>query len=182
VLVDFKAFSSIIDTLGGIDITLSKDEVEWMSDNGGGDNLKVGKNHLTGSQALIYARIRYVETKDGEANDFGRTNRQREILEIIYDEYKNSSISDLIDITSTVCPYITTDLTQSQIIDYVVASVSMGNDDLETLRLPLDDSYRNISVRGMSVLDLDWEENRSALSKFIYGHDFVEEESSDSEY
>ena len=170
VLVDFKAFSNIIDTLGGIDINLSEAEVEWLTENNVGEGLKTGKNHLSGKQALVYARTRYVETKDGEANDFGRTNRQREILEIIYDEYRDSSITELIDLISEICPYITTDLTQSQIIDYVIASVSMDNEDIETLRLPMDNAYRNISVNGMAVLDLDWEENRNALQEFIYQH------------
>lgn len=170
VLVDFKAFSNIIDTLGGIDINLSEAEVEWLTENNVGEGLKTGKNHLSGKQALVYARTRYVETKDGEANDFGRTNRQREILEIIYDEYRDSSITELIDSISEICPYITTDLTQSQIIDYVIASVSMDNEDIETLRLPMDNAYRNISVNGMAVLDLDWEENRNALQDFIYQH------------
>ena len=170
VLVDFKAFSNIIDTLGGIDINLSEAEVEWLTENNVGEGLKTGKNHLSGKQALVYARTRYVETKDGEANDFGRTNRQREILEIIYDEYRDSSITELIDLISEICPYITTDLTQSQIIDYVIASVSMDNEDIETLRLPMDNAYRNISVNGMAVLDLDWEKNRNALQEFIYQH------------
>ncbi len=73
VVFDFSAFKEIVDTLGGIDIYLTKpfkESTQW----GYEFSLPAGNNHLNGEQALYYVRSRY------STNDFDRARRQQEVI------------------------------------------------------------------------------------------------------
>ena len=73
VVLDFSSFEKIINSVDGIDITLSKpfeEPEQW----GYGFSLPAGKNHLDGKNALYYARSRF------SSNDFDRSRRQQEVV------------------------------------------------------------------------------------------------------
>lgn len=73
VVFDFSSFKTIIDALGGIDITLTK-EFHESTQFGNEFYLPAGENHLDGEQALYYARSRF------STSDFDRSFRQQQIL------------------------------------------------------------------------------------------------------
>jgi len=79
VVFDFSAFKEIIDTLGGVDITLTapfSEAQQW----GASFSLPMGVNHLDGQTALYYARSRY------SSSDFDRSRRQQQIMFAIKDK------------------------------------------------------------------------------------------------
>lgn len=81
IVFDFNAFKDIVNTLGGVDIHLSKpfnEAKQWGYDF----SLPAGNNHLDGEQALYYARSRY------SSSDFDRARRQQEVIMAI----KNKAI------------------------------------------------------------------------------------------
>ena len=72
--IDFENFINLIDAMGGIDIEMTQDEVDYMSswyygEYGQPISLQVGMNHLDGKGALTFARIRKLDS------DFGRTGQ-----------------------------------------------------------------------------------------------------------
>lgn len=73
VIFDFQSFEKIIDTIGGIDITLEK-PFEETQQWGYKFFLPAGKNHLDKEQALYYVRSRYT------SSDFDRARRQQEVI------------------------------------------------------------------------------------------------------
>lgn len=76
VVVDFKAFESVVDELGGIDVFLEnefREDKQW----GGEFHLPAGANHLDGQTALYYARSRF------STSDFDRARRQKQIISAI---------------------------------------------------------------------------------------------------
>jgi LCP family protein required for cell wall assembly len=82
VVFDFGAFREIVDTLGGIDIFLTKpfrEATQW----GYEFSLPAGNNHLNGEQALYYVRSRF------STSDFDRARRQQEVIVAI----KNKALS-----------------------------------------------------------------------------------------
>lgn len=174
VLVNFETFEKIIDILGGVDIEITQEECDYLNANNyiseeENRDLKPGINTFNGNQALGYARIRYVKGIDGELNDFGRTNRQRTLLTAIFNKYKTSNLNTLLDLMNEILPYIKTDMSKTDIINYLTAIVAMKPNEIETFRLPIDNSYEGVSIRKMAVLNLDWDKNREALKNFIYG-------------
>lgn len=172
-LVNFEAFEKIIDILGGVDIEITETECEYLNNSNyisEEENriLKPGINHFNGNQALGYSRIRYVTSINGESADFGRTNRHRTVLNALFKEYKNADITTLIKIMDEILPYITTDITNVQALSYLTAVVTMNPNEIETMRIPIDGAYENVSIRKMAVLQLDIDKNRDALKNFLY--------------
>lgn len=174
VLVDFAGFEEIIDRLGGVDITLSANEAAYLNrtnyiSNPIYRNVRAGTQTLNGNQALGYSRIRYVKT-ESERDDFGRTSRQRTVLNAIFEKYKSKSLPELVTILYDILPLVTTDISKSTIMDYLATVVTLGATELETLRIPVDNAYSGSSVRGMSVLLPDTlQDNIDALHTFIFG-------------
>ena len=174
--VDFDAFAKCIDAVGGVEVTLTQEEVNYLNGNRSSildksqRNVRVGTQTLNGAQALGYARIRKVPTSDGLKNDFGRTARQRRVLDSLFEKYKSASIMDLLGMMQAVLPLVTTDLNKDEISSLLYKVVAMRPNDLETLSIPLGNAYADRFVEGAgSVLALDMNKNRDAIHEFIFG-------------
>lgn len=183
--VDFDAFETIVNKLDGVEIELTEAEASYLNrkdyiSKPEYRNVVAGKQILNGNQALGYSRVRYVKGISGESDDFGRTNRQRTVLNAIFEKYKTKNLIDLIAIANDLLPYITTDLSKSDILSYVAAFVGTGSTELETLRIPLDNGYDSANINSASVLLVDFEKNNAALSEFIYGVGVGPEEQTNS--
>ena len=184
VMVDFTSFSIIADNLGGIDIAVSKAEMDEINHNlrrqarvaydSGMSEEQVyathtyleeyGENvHLNGPQVLAYARIRKLDS------DSARTERQRKVLTAMLDKLRQKSPQDVITLAMTLGSYITTNMTIDDIIS--VAIVVVGSDmQVGQMRIPEKDTYVLETRDGESMLyDTDWEANGRAVRKFIYG-------------
>ena len=78
--MDFAGFVDMVDAVGGVDIKVKKDLTDPGYDGYGlgekGFTLTKGTHHLTGGEALAYARIR----KAIGESDFTRADRQQQIL------------------------------------------------------------------------------------------------------
>lgn len=174
VLVDFDGFEKIIDELGGVEITLTDSEARYLNttnyiSNPANRNVKVGTQILNGNQALGYSRVRYRKATNGEADDFGRTSRQRTVLDAIFQKYKSKNAAELLIVLNEILPMLTTDISKTDIVSYMGTFVSLGTTELETLRLPLDNEYSNATIRKMDVLLPNMPNNIEALHTFIYG-------------
>ena len=176
--VDFNGFMHIIDALGGIDIKLNEAEVAYMdgsseySDYSLQDptpGLSVGYNHLDGEAALKYARIRYVRT-DNSHDDFGRTERQRVVIQTIFQQVRQQPWTELLNLYNAVVGDITTDMTNDQILSIGLTAYNLGADSISEYRIPEDNSYSGQRVHGMAVLvPNDWNVLRANLQDFING-------------
>lgn len=145
--VDFEGFTDIIDLLGGVDVELSASEANIV---GGGAS--AGMNHLNGTQALTYARIRSLD------NDFNRTGRQRLILESVFNKFRTSDLQTMLSFLNAALPLLTTDMDNSELVSLAVTLAPMASSlELSTYMVPTYECYTFASIRGMSVLlpDLD---------------------------
>ena len=101
-IVDFNSFTDIVDSLGGIDLELTYNEItyiNWQSYRNhqtedenelkadeytyylDRDGYEVALVHVNGRQALWYARDR-----DSAGSDFDRTQRQRIVINTIFNK------------------------------------------------------------------------------------------------
>ena len=164
--VDFKAFRTIVDTLGGIDIELTEAEYNHMKYILKLD-VQEGMNHMGGKEALAYARIRKIDS------DFYRTERQRRVINEILKHVKDCSILEILDLAETVFPLVTTDMSNKDITKYIIQLVPLLKDlEVETLRIPIDGSWTGINAGTEEapkyVLEiLDLEANRVAIREAI---------------
>lgn len=75
VRIDFSGFKKVVDAVGGVDITVEcplYDDLFWRFFGQG--TLEKGTYHMTGEQALYYARSRKT------TSDFDRARRQQQVL------------------------------------------------------------------------------------------------------
>lgn len=155
--VDFNGFTEIIDTVGGVDITLTEAEAGVL-----GEGTVSGLNHLTGEQALKYSRIRYIDS------DFNRTGRQRNVIQAIFNKVKGQSVKQLMALLDVVLPCITTDMSNTQIMSLAMTfAPKLTNVQLSSYYVPPRDSYQSARIRGMAVLVPDRAKIREYL-KYEY--------------
>ncbi len=161
--VNFDGFIAVMDLIGPLEIEL-KDYELWYMNGGTTWGLKEGKNMLNGEQLLRYARMRYAGKADWE-----RTDRQRYVLSVAYDKIKDLSVKELLQLADTLLPYLTTDLTNSEILEYIKLVASNRKTIGETYRFPIEGTYSAEIVYGMDVLVPDLEANSRLLQEYLYG-------------
>ncbi|MBE6686582.1 MAG: LytR family transcriptional regulator [Ruminococcaceae bacterium] len=151
--VDFNGFIEVFDYIGGVDVELTQAEADYLTKWWGKKEVPdwgpftAGVNHLDGEEALAYARIRKIDS------DFGRTTRQRTVLKKGFDKIKHSSVNDLLKMTETLLPYITTDMTNDDIWDllFEIAPI-ISSVKLNSYSVPDTGDYSYANVNGMSVI------------------------------
>lgn len=175
--VNFASFTEVIDAIGGIEMELTEKEVSNLQkhtalDSSQGifdpDKQRVEGTenvyHLNGKYALRYCRDRY--TGDG---DFGRTERQRKVLTKIIEKAQAMSFNELMQFIPIVLPLITTDLTVGDCTSLLTSvGTSYTTYKIQSFRVPADHTWSYETVNGMSVLGVDFEENRRQLHKLIF--------------
>ena len=178
--VDFEGFVEAMDVIGGVDIELTAEEAGYLSAGGWEDQgeyandgtweLQPGMNTLTPPQALAFSRIRHVGNSDWE-----RTDRQRRVIMAAFSKISSSSTAKLLSIADSILPYITTDLSNKELLGYVKTLSVAGITDFESYRIPADGYYSSENIGGMSVLVPDLPKNSELLKEYIYGDDFEPE-------
>ena len=176
-VVDYASFVSIIDVLGGLDIELTDEEIDYINwqtwKNKQADTryeLQVppGVVHLNGRQALWHARNR---GQDGicSGDDFTRTQRQRNVLKTLMENFQDASLPQIVSIVNKVGPMVTTDLSYYEITVLVANALSYLKYDTCEYRLPQYSNVTDARIYGMSVLVIpDWELARRELAQFVF--------------
>ena len=176
-LVNFQAFASLVDAVGGVSLELSNEEVQYV--NGylveynqlenrpeGTDYLDSslsGTIHLNGPQALAYCRNRYI------GSDFARTERQRKVISAAVKKAPIVLATNGEELINGVMSNITTNLTKTELSGLMMQAPMMLTYDMVSGSIPLDGTYSNANIRGMAVLEVDFEANKSYIKKEIYG-------------
>ncbi|MBP3616920.1 MAG: LCP family protein [Lachnospiraceae bacterium] len=174
--VGFDSFEWIVDRLGGVEITLTAQEADYLRkkdyiSNPAYRNVVAGTQLMNGNQVLGYCRVRYVPNINGTANDFGRTERQRIVLTKIFEKYKNSGLLSLISIFNDCLPRVETNISKQDIQDLMEAVVENKILNMETFRIPVSGSFDDEAKIGGSyvILVLDWQKNINQLHNKIFG-------------
>ncbi|MFL6978350.1 LCP family protein [Bacillus inaquosorum] len=106
--VNMEGFKDIVDAIGGI--TVNNDFPFTLE----GVHIPKGEQHIDGKIALKYARMR----KEDPRGDFGRQQRQREIInEIIHEGAQLKSLANYQGILTALEENIQTNLTLDKMID-----------------------------------------------------------------
>jgi len=177
VLVNFEAFANLVDAVGGVDLDLTSQEIEYV--NGylveynmltgrpqGTDDMDTslsGMVHLNGPQALAYSRNRYLGT------DFGRTERQRKVLTAVLNKLPTALLSNTKELMDGLLPNLTTNLTQNECFQLSLMAGKLLTYDIISDNIPQPGTYKDAIIRKMEVLEVDFETNIKYLKEKIYG-------------
>ena len=185
--VNFTGMADIIDAVGGIEIAMTDSErrdanihIRSAAKEVGTDPTQIerrddGIYHLTGAQAVAFARIRHVSTADGVSSDFGRTDRQRYVLEQLFNEILSRSVSEYPSMIRTILQYVETSLDYSEILD--MAGILPGGVTFEQTRVPMKEYLISGSyyVRGGACVYYNVKYAGDLVNAFIYDDITAEE-------
>ncbi len=160
-LVDFEMFQKLIDAIGGVTVEITEKEASFINRT---THAKVtaGQNTLNGDYALIYCRIRKLDS------DFMRTQRQRKVITAIVEKVKSQNLFKTASAVSEVLPLITTDISPLKMTIKLFGAIGMLDYSAEQLRVPLDGAYSDERINGQAVLVPDYDKNREEVKNFIY--------------
>ena len=175
VAVNFNAMIDVIDTLGGLDIELTEEEVKYTNmycDETAvvtgrpfeEDLVGAGVHHLDGVQATSFCRIRYTK-----GDDFKRTERQRFVIEKIVEKLQAANLATINKIADDVFVEVGTNFTLPEILSYAkdFKKYTLG----ETTGFPFNKSTGTLSGIGSSVLPTDLAGDVQQLHQFFFGDD-----------
>ena len=167
--VDFGHFAQIIDLLGGVDMELRQDEANFINKETGSD-LSAGMQRLNGEQALMYSRIRKLDS-DG---DFSRTDRQRKVMSALFQAYKNSGINTMLSLVKQILPMVDTDMGTIEMMLLAMELVPMlSQAEVVSQHVPAAGTYTDQNIQGMSVLVPDTDAVRQMLENTLLDTDAV---------
>jgi LCP family protein required for cell wall assembly len=160
VAVDFEGFKKIIDILGGVEIEIKDYELPTMETVG---IYEAGLYNLNGEQALAYSRIR----KQG-GGDYERTERQRRVLEALFEKTTGGGIIKFPVLVSNIVPYTETSLETDEMLNLGNSLFKHNISNLDQVRFPLDSISEEKTINGVWYLVTDLERTGEQINEFIY--------------
>ena len=180
VTINFFKLAEVIDLVGGIEVEVTDSEIALI--NGGVNEIcnaegiknnippvtKAGVQHLGGKQAVSYARIRYASNAMGTSNDYGRTDRQRLVMEKLFQKALSMKKSEALKLVKPVLKCCQTSLDYVEIID-VVLDVLSSNSKFEEARIPqMNYLMTSPKTSAGSVVYYDLNFAAKVIHSFIY--------------
>ena len=183
VMVNFFGFQKIAQRLGGVDIDITKEEMELINervyeqakfaylagiDESDQENVYLetyGENtHLNGRMTLAYARLRKLT-----GGDAMRTERQRKVLGKLLEKVKQLDAMQMATLAAEMIDQVKTNMPLDDILRTALLVSGNGLSDIPSLRLPLTGTYKEETRNNQSMLyDCDFAANALALYNFIY--------------
>ena len=184
--VNFFGMVDIIDAVGGIEAELTQGEVTKNTNirainfciNELCEKLKLdpknyriytpGKQKLNGVQAVAYSRIRYVQNIWGTNNDYGRTDRQRYVMEQLFNKALTLDKSKYIKLAKSLIPCSETSLSYKEIMG-LAFDILLESPTFEQTRMPQEEflmSSPSGSFGSVVYYDLDFA--KELIHAFIY--------------
>ena len=176
VKVGFEGFENIIDKLGGLRLSLTARESEYLNttkyiSKPSERNTIAGYQTMTGSQVLGYCRVRYVPTAEGLTNDRGRNYRHRVVLQAIFNQYKDKSFAELATVMRQCFDYVTVPSDLEELaVDCLHAVIENKMFEIETMQMPVSKLYTSTNIGGKDVI-IAHLESIDKLQEFLYGED-----------
>ena len=170
--VNFDVVAEAIDKLGGVDIRIENDEIEYLNRyaKGRAESIgttvepitKPGLQNLNGIQAVAYSRIRYTD-----GGDYRRTERMRTVVEAMFKKLKDKSISEINNLADEILPNVYTNLNSNEIISLAPTILTYNISD--SIGWPY--KTRGITTDRWYGIPVTLEKNVKQLHKEIFGEE-----------
>ena len=173
VAVNFSSLPKIIDKIGGIELDIDSEELKYINgyiknintvnSTSSPEIVSVGTQHVDGTQAMAYCRIRYTS-----GGDYKRTERHREVLSKIFEKILNMSPTTYQSLLNDLLPMVSTSLDGSEIMELGNNVLKIGNTALEQERFPRDGYCQGQMINGTYYLNFDKEVTIEQLNNYIF--------------
>lgn len=168
VAINFSKLGKAIDMLGGVDIEVTEAERAHLNDIGDDENPnfhyleQAGQVHLTGEQAVVYARLRKIDS------DVARSNRQKRVIEALLVQARKVSPSKYSELLKQGMSLCETSLSFSEIMSF--APMIKADLEIAMTNIPGDEDNAIGGIYdGAWVWRYDLQKASERLHLFIYG-------------
>jgi len=157
VIVNFEAFSALVDAVGGVDIYVDT-RMYKPSEN---IDLQVGMANLDGYEALAYVRYRgYVD------GDFSRIEHQQNFMSELAKQLLSSvTVAKVPELASIFMQHATTDISLTEAIELGIYAMNMDYDNLHMYTAPGSCMWMQRSGLWLSYVIL----NPSQMTEILRG-------------
>ncbi len=156
--VNFTSLPVIIDILGGVEINITDEEVPHIPGVS-----SAGTYTLNGDQALSYSRIRYAT-----GGDYVRTERQRTVLNALFNKASTLSVTAIPGLLNEVSPYVQTSMNTSDILALGTKALGAVSNGLEQDRFPRDGYCEGTMIDGIYYLAFDQATAKEQMMSYIF--------------
>lgn len=171
VSVNLHQLWKVIDLMGGVDLHITETERQKINglNNSEGFGIEPVKEsglvHLTGGQAMSYARIR-------DDSEQYRALRQQKIMSCLFEKAKNMPKTEYPKLLKEILSHVETSLSFSEIIEFTPL-LSESSIHIQTTSIPGNEVVAEGGIfedtRGGWVWKYDLTEAKKYLHKWIYG-------------
>lgn len=166
VSVDFDKMENLVNLVGGVDIDLTQEEVDYLNSTYPEfEPVYVGVNTLDGAKALAYSRIRYIDS------DQARSARQQNVLEAILHKIRAIGKQSTQDNLETIMESMETSYFYNQFYE-IFDGLDFDTLTLERYTVP-DRAYETVYLEGIDeatglwVWDYDLEAAGERINRLI---------------
>lgn len=168
--VDFRALAKAIDLLGGIEAEVTEAEAKEMNNylqesasvvKAKATYVAPGKQTLDGVKALTYVRIR-----KNVGEDYGRTKRQRVVVQQIFEKLKDMKLTKADSMINEVFTGISTNFTLKELLDLFANAVKYDLKDQGGFAFEYGDC--KLEGAGSVIAPVGLVENVQELHHFLY--------------
>ena len=179
VTINFKGLINIINKIGGVEVEISKEEMNYINQYVGESYALTGKKvqkvssygnvKLTGEQALTHARNRTV------GNDFYRAERQRDVITAVMNKVSQMGLSKIWGLSDSILSEVKTNLNITECMGLLTDALGNSGEYMSNIiskQIPTDEagngSAKGKMIEGLYYFVPDLEETKEAFKKEIY--------------
>ena len=180
VTIKFKGLINIINKLGGVELQITKAEMEYINQNVSESYALTGRTvkkvasygnvTLTGEQALTHARNRTI------GNDFTREERQRDVITAVMNKVSQMSLSKIWGLSDSILSEVKTNLNITECMGLLTDALGNSGEYMSNIiskQIP-SDAAGNGSAKGKTIDGIYYfvpnlEETKEAFKNAIYG-------------
>lgn len=166
--IDFSGLISSIDKVGGVEVTLDQDEVNFINARVDAQNqiASAGTVTLNGTQALVHSRNRYV------GNDFTRASRQRAILISLMNKIAKKDVDEILDLSDDILVNITTNMDMNKYKEMFTEVASDRQEylnNINSVQIPSVEYGYDSMIDGIYYFGFDMDRAKQDFDKYYYG-------------
>ena len=172
VTVNFDAVADAVNALGGVEINIQADEIDYLNSYLAETSrvtgleteeiTETGLQTLDGVQAVAYSRIRYTE-----GGDYRRTERMRTVIEAMFEKLKDKSLGEINNLADQILPEVYTNIEPNEIISLAPTIIQYEISD--SIGWPYD--VRGITTDRWYSVPVTLESNVQQLHEEAFGEE-----------
>lgn len=175
ITINFEGLINVINEVGGIQLTISKEEMDVLNQYLS-DSYKIsGKTYtpltqygtvtLNGEQALAHSRNRYV------GNDFTRANRQRDVLIALFNKVSKMEKTRILSLMDEFLSQVKTNINVTSymgLITSVLTNINDYKDNIKSVQVPSTDYASGQMIGGVYYFVADMDRAKADFRTYLY--------------